>query len=346
MPGQPRRSTLRRWRSEGLPEDANALQWVFDEAGVPEACSGFEGVALNTKMNPMYEEKVISHENGHYLVQDWQGAIVEISDEFDVTYLRGALDFVTRKYHKFPVETPADWAEMKKRYDRSDASRLPGEPQKHSERPRKLQMSGPFWQLRDWLGMENLCIAFLDEPEFVGEMIDYWREFTCTLLEKTLQTHTIDCLHISEDMAYKAHSMISPAHARQFLMPVWKAWADICTKFNVPVFDCDSDGYIGELIPLWIEAGINVCDPIEVAAHCDINEFRRQFGKKMGYTGGVDKRALAAGGQIMRDEIMRIAPVVEDGGYIPGCDHGVPPDISLGNFVEYTRMLAELCGWR
>lgn len=27
------------------------------------------------------------------------------------------------------------------------------------------------------------------------------------------------------------------------------------------------------------------------------------------------------------------------------CDHGVPPDISWPNFVEYSRLLAELTGW-
>ena len=35
----------------------------------------------------------------------------------------------------------------------------------------------------------------------------------------------------------------------------------------------------------------------------------------------------------------------KQGGFIPGCDHGVPPDISLANYTEYTRMLAELTGW-
>ncbi|MCL2772689.1 MAG: hypothetical protein FWD71_04995 [Oscillospiraceae bacterium] len=43
----------------------------------------------------------------------------------------------------------------------------------------------------------------------------------------------------------------------------------------------DSDGYIAELIPIWIEAGINVCDPIEVAAHNDIVLYRNTYGEKM-----------------------------------------------------------------
>ena len=36
---------------------------------------------------------------------------------------------------------------------------------------------------------------------------------------------------------------------------------------------------------------------------------------------------------------------VRDGGYIPGCDHGVPFNISWPDFIHYARLLAELTGW-
>jgi uroporphyrinogen decarboxylase len=111
------------------------------------------------------------------------------------------------------------------------------------------------------------------------------------------------------------------------------------------VVTIDSDGYIGELIPLWIEAGFDGTWPVEAAAGNDLPTYRKIYGKKMAYGGGIDKRILAAGGQAMREELMRLAPVIRDGGYIPGCDHGVPPDISWPNFVEYTRLLAQLTGW-
>jgi len=91
--------------------------------------------------------------------------------------------------------------------------------------------------------------------------------------------------------------------------------------------------------------GFNCCNPIEVAAGNDIVEYRRQFRRRMAYHGGIDKRAIAAGGQAMRDEVMRVAPLLAEGGYIPGCDHGVPPDISWPGFIEYTRLLAQLTGW-
>ena len=50
-------------------------------------------------------------------------------------------------------------------------------------------------------------------------------------------------------------------------------------------------------------------------------------------------------GQVIREELNRIEPVLKDGGYIPGCDHGVPSDISWPNFLDYARLLAQMTGW-
>jgi len=44
--------------------------------------------------------------------------------------------------------------------------------------------------------------------------------------------------------------------------------------------------------------------------------------------------------------VMRVVPpLLEEGGLIPSCDHGVPHDISWPNFVEYARLLARQTGW-
>ena len=65
----------------------------------------------------------------------------------------------------------------------------------------------------------------------------------------------------------------------------------------------------------------------------------------MAFRGGVDKRAMAKGGEAIRAELKRIEPVVRGGGYIPSCDHGVPSDVSWPAFVEYSRLLAQMTGW-
>ena len=54
---------------------------------------------------------------------------------------------------------------------------------------------------------------------------------------------------------------------------------------------------------------------------------------------------MAKGGDVLKAEIDRITPVIKSGGFIPGCDHGVPSDVSWQNFVLHTKLLAERTGW-
>ena len=352
MPGEPRESTLRAWREQGLPEGQDYFQALLAELGLPWMSQEIRAIDVSFKMIPTFEEKVLAHKNDHYIVQDWMGAITEISDTYDYTYIRAPKDFVTRKWHKFPVETRADWELMKDRYQVDAPGRFAKEWSRNSQPPESrefiltVDFNGPFWQLREWCGLVNLCLFFADQPEFVQEMIDFWKEFVSQVLARILKQVKVDRVRISEDMAYKAHSMISPAMVRKFLLPSYDQWVSEVREAGCPLVDVDSDGYIGELIPLWIEAGINVCEPVEVAAGNDIAAFRRHFGRQMAYLGGIDKRAIAAGGAALEAEVLRVVPpLLKEGGFIPGCDHGVPSDISWQNYLAYSRLLARLCGW-
>ena len=355
QPGHPRESTLAVWHQQGLPEGVDWRNHLIQVLGIQIESPQQPrlGLGVSFKMIPAFEEKVLEHREGHYIVQDWMGAITEISDTYDYTYIRQAKDFVTRKWHRFPVQNRQDWEEkIKGRYDPHHPQRFPDD---FAERCRRLQnrdyvlsvtVNGPFWQLREWCGFEGLCILMIDDPDFVQEMIDFWADFVAQTLAPILRQVELDYVQISEDMAYKAHSMISPAMTRRFLLPTWTQWVAAIKESGCPIVSMDSDGYMAELLPLWVEAGFNCCYPTEVAAGNNIVAYRRQYGRQMAYLGGLDKRALAAGGQKMRAELMRVVPpLLEEGGFIPGCDHGVPPDISWPNFVAYTRLLAQLTGW-
>lgn len=352
-PGGARKSTIETWHKQGLPEGVNYMEYLWEILGieVDQPKHPAPPLQIDFRMIPQFEEKVLEHKNGHYVVQDWKGNICEISDQFDVSYLRNAIDFVTRRWIKCPVENRDDWEQMKTRYDLNTPGRFPddlvqkGIAMQKRDTYVEIWFSGPFWQLREWCGFEGLCMLMIDQPDLVAEMADFWKSFISRMLERIFENFVPDGLHINEDMAYKAKSMISPSMAKEFCWPCWQTWTAQARQAGVPVIAIDSDGYIGELIGLWIEAGVNCCDPIEVAAHCDINEFRSRFGHKMAYRGGVDKRCMAKGGQAIRDELKRIEPVLRDGGYIPGCDHGVPFDVSWPNFVDYTRLLAKMTGW-
>lgn len=354
-PGSGRKSTRARWYREGLPEEVapNAInEYAYRLAGgtLPMEPGG-PGFFIRERMIPEFEEKILEEKGASRIVQDWKGNICEIGSEFDPSYLREASDFVTRRWIKCPVETRGDWKEMQSRYNPDDPSRLPERPELLVSALAQRQyfvsfhFSGPFWQLREWCGFERLSMMFYDEPELVREMVDFWQDYVSRLMKIAFRYCRPDRVHISEDMAYKAHSMLSPEMCREFLLPCWKAWGEIIRGAGVPVYAVDSDGYIGELIPIWMEAGINACDPVEVAAGNDIAVFRRQFGREMAYSGGVDKREMAKGGIHIEQEIKRLQPIIDDGGYIPGCDHGVPADVSWPDYAHYVKLLARATGW-
>ena len=354
VPGHPRESTLAVWRGQGLPENASWEDCLWSTLGIGSSpARGPTDSGVSFRMVPTFEEKVLAHRNGHYIVQDWMGAITEISDEYDYTYIRSAKDFVTRRWHRFPVRNRREWIRnIAWRYDPGDPERYAPDIDDRCQALRSRQhvwgltINGPFWQLREWCGLANLCLLMIDEPTFVREMIDCWTQFVLVTLDRLLELAVPDYVVISEDMAYKIHSMISPAMARSFLAPTWRRWVDDIRDAGCPIVAIDCDGYIGELLPVWIEAGFNCCTPVEVAAGNDIVSYRRKYGERMAYLGGIDKRALAVGGKKMRCEVERVVPpLLVSGGFIPSCDHGVPPDISWPDFVEYARLLAQLTGW-
>ncbi len=353
MPGHGRQSTRVAWREQGLPDYVeDYFRYAAGQLGIelPPPANVVD-VGVDFRMIPQFEEKVIEDLGRTWIVQDWKGNVCEISKEYDATYLRNPIDFVTRKWVKLPVETEEDWASMQRRYDVDAPGRFPDDLPDRAARLRNrtypwvLIFNGPFWQLREWVGFEGLCMQFLDDPDLTHEMVRFWQEFVTAVLERIFDHAVPDEILICEDMAYKVKPMISPQMCRDFLLPCWTAWGDLARQAGVPIYEVDSDGYVGDLIPVWLEAGIHCNSPIEVAAGNDLPAFRETYGKQMAYRGGIDKRAMARGGSALRAEVERHRPVIASGGYIPGCDHGIPPDVSWANYVETVRLLAEATGW-
>ena len=89
---------------------------------------------------------------------------------------------------------------------------------------------------------------------------------------------------------------------------------------------------------------MDVMSPFEVASGCDVVEIGRQYPDLI-ICGGIDKRVLAKGKKEIDEMVERILPPMRRrGGYIPTCDHGVPAEVSLGNYFHYRKRCVELGG--
>ncbi|MEZ6191845.1 MAG: uroporphyrinogen decarboxylase family protein, partial [Phycisphaerales bacterium] len=142
-----------------------------------------------------------------------------------------------------------------------------------------------------------------------------------------------DACLIWEDMAYNAGPMVSPATFKKLLSPRYRRITDTLRAGGVENVIVDSDGRIDDLIPLWLEAGVNTLMPIEIGTTgMDPVALRKRFGPALRMIGGIDKRILWQPRDAVVAEIDRLTPLVQAGGFIPCCDHKVPPEVGLDDY--------------
>ena len=119
----------------------------------------------------------------------------------------------------------------------------------------------------------------------------------------------------------------------------------MCRANGMDIIWIDCNGWIDTLIPLWLDAGVNCMFPVEVGIwDGDPIRLRKVFGKDLLLMGGFDKRILAQDHKAITAEVERHAPLVEEGGFIGFCDHRVPPDVPLANYVHYAKYVRRVWG--
>jgi uroporphyrinogen decarboxylase len=97
-------------------------------------------------------------------------------------------------------------------------------------------------------------------------------------------------------------------------------------------------GNVKNLIPYFIEEGIDCLQPLEVKSGMDLIDLKQKYGEKICFMGGIDVRLMALDDPkpIEKEIREKINVAKEDGGYIYHSDHSVPNNIS---FQQYERVM-------
>jgi len=285
---------------------------------------------------------------GPKIVKDEGETIVEIN-ELGVKLRRRKKFSSIPQFLEFPVKTLKDFEELKPRFNPKTPERYPKNWNKLVEAYRKrdypltIIFGGFFWQVRALMGLQNLCIALYKDPELIKEIVEFWAEFNVQVAQRAVEEVELDCAYFFEDMAYKKSSMISPAMFRKFMLPSYKKCTRFLRQYGIDTIFVDSDGNLSDLIPLFLEGGVNAIFPVEIMAGNDPVALRKKYGKRLVLFGGVNKYSLVQGPEAIEEELMSKLPyLLSEGGYIPAVDHMVPPDVSLENFKYYAQLKRKL----
>ena len=295
------RSTDKRWRREGAPSTGSISSFLIGphdtKAGIhPNAVGGGlgqdTGSMYGPPLIPYFSRKVLQEDDEYIVLRDVDGSTIRIRRS-DSEGMPQWLDH--------PVKNRRDWDAYRKRLDPHSPGRFPegwdalaGDP----DRDIAVSMNclSLYGSLRFCMGLENLSYAIYDDMALVEEMMEWQTHMSLEMLKKVFASGaTLDYVGMFEDMCYKTAPLVSPEFVKRTMAPKYRQVVDLLRSHGVDIIIMDSDGDIEQLLPIWLDCGINGLYPLEVASGMDGVEIRRKYGSEIIITGHIDKRALALG---------------------------------------------------
>jgi uroporphyrinogen decarboxylase len=299
------------------------------------------------EFRPFFEDKVLEDQGDYELIQDFVGRKKKC-------FKGRRLGFMP-EYIDHPVKDQKSWEEnCLWRMDPKSPERKAGIQEAITNASAAAaegqiicaNLVGGYMYLRSLIGPVELLYMFYDDPKLIHSCMEAWLNLADAVYTEMQKEIVFDEIFLAEDICYKTGLLISPDMVREFLFPYYRQLISNIKsrqldKSRTLYFQVDTDGFCDVAIPLYKELDINYMSPFEVAAGCDVVRTGREYPQLL-ISGGFDKRILAKSKDAIDREVDRIMPVmVERGGYIPTCDHGVPAEVSFENYLHFRKRMLE-----
>ncbi len=205
-----------------------------------------------------------------------------------------------------------------------------------------LQMLG----VGDWESMVSACLALLEKPQRVHDLVDRTTDFYCVCLERVLSKVRVDYASFYEPIAANSGPVISPEMFRRFAVPGYRKVIDLLKKYHVPLrILCTTGGDLTSLLPSLIDAGINGFWISNIqSTNMQYPKLRRQFGTDIALIGGIDATALARDEAAVKKAVGVVPDLLERGHYLPCLDDRPRSNIPFANYRVYRHILDQIAG--
>jgi len=222
--------------------------------------------------------------------------------------------------------------------DALDFSHIPGEAAGHADRAIIGVFTwGSYFIATFMRGMENLFVDFSLRRAYAHRLIDTITERILFFLDKLLDRYGegIDIVYMADDYCSQLGPLFSPDMFREFVVPYLGEVVDRVHRKN-KVFLLHVCGAVRPLLPMIIEAGVDMLEPVQIRAKgMEPAGLKRDFGKDICFYGGVDLQEVLCTGSPERvsDEVKRLIDILgREGGYVLGPGHTyIQPDAPLEN---------------
>ena len=239
---------------------------------------------------------------------------------------------------------PARWTglreEAQRLYEQTDCALVAYRP----------KYNGVFELCQVLRGTEKLLIDMLLNPDFVEAL--FWK--VASVIKELYMAQLdaigdfVEWVEMGDDLGAQSGPLISPALYQRLLKPVHadmiRAVKAHPSGTRVMFHSC---GSIMRFIPDFIENGVDILHPIQVAAkNMDPAQIKAGYGDRLCFLGGVDAQHNLREGTpatVAAEVEQRIQQMGHGGGYILAPSHNIGDDVPLENILAFFEA-ARACG--
>lgn len=212
------------------------------------------------------------------------------------------------------------------------------------------RMGAGIVELAAWMrGFEDFFMDLASKPGFACALMDRVTEIKMRYWEIALSKVKARIVVVSEadDLATQRGLILSPVSYRKLIKPRHKRLMAHIKKLAPHAFIFfHSCGAVRELIPDFIEAGVDILNPVQLsAAGMDPYGLKNDFGDVLTFWGGgVDTQHVLPCGtpQEVRDEVRRcIDALAPGGGFVFNTVHNIQHDVPPENLAALFDALQE-----
>ncbi len=200
-------------------------------------------------------------------------------------------------------------------------------------------------------GLENLMIDFALRKDYADILINTIAEKSMVYLKKMLENYGegVDIIFMADDYCSQQGPLFSPAAFRQFVMPYLTRMVKLVHKHDKK-FLLHVCGAVRPLIPMIIEAGVDMLEPIQTrATGMEPEGLKQDFGRDLSFYGGMDLQQILCKGtqQEVEAEARHLIDVLgKDGGYVFGPGHTyIQIDAPFANIMAMYQTAASYRPW-
>ena len=193
------------------------------------------------------------------------------------------------------------------------------------------------------MGYQDYWLNTLTNPSFVHEFTKRIHEWTFKELELYLK-YPIDGIKIGSAFVTNKGPMCSPEMLEEFELSYARQQVTIAKQASKIIF-LHIDGNIANMIPNFIEMGIDVINPIETCdGKQDIYDIKCKYGDRIALCGNIDINGVLLNGtaeQVKSDVVKHIEGLADGGGYIVASSHDIHDLIPIENFYAMREAVHE-----